>query len=165
MGAFFSQQLQGATDGRYALGSAYLVIAALTWAVYALAQKQLLQHLASAQIMWLLYGCCGGIFALFARPQQLVHLSGLQWGMLLFCGLNTIVAYGAFAESLDHWPASQVSAVLALAPIVTMGAMQIAGASLQLHPEQLTPLATLGAVAVVTGSIAIALGNRSGVQS
>jgi drug/metabolite transporter (DMT)-like permease len=159
--SFFHQQLITAlaTD-RYVEGSWLLVLAALTWAIYALAQKQLLQQLTSGQIMWVIYGCCGVIFGSLAHPAHLNHLSALQWGMLIFCGLNTFVAYGAFAESLQHWPASRVSAVLALAPIITIGAMAITAPWLSLHPEKITLLGIGGAVAVVSGSIGIALGNR-----
>jgi drug/metabolite transporter (DMT)-like permease len=158
MVGFFHEQL--AASKNYWYGSVLLVIAALTWSVYALAQKQLLRQLTSGQIMWLLYGCCGAIFGLFARPQSLLQLSGLQWGMLIFCGLNTFLAYGAFAESLVHWPASRVSAILAWAPIVTIVAMNLAAGWLPLHPENLSWLSIVGAVAVVVGSIAIALGDR-----
>jgi drug/metabolite transporter (DMT)-like permease len=155
---FFNQQLAIASN--YVAGSMLLVLAAATWAVYALAQKQLLQQLTSGQIMWLIYGCCGLIFGGFAHPQSLLTLSALQWGMLIFCGLNTFVAYGAFAESLVHWPASRVSAILALAPIVTIVAMQLSAGWLPLHPENLSPLGILGALAVVSGSIVISLGSR-----
>jgi drug/metabolite transporter (DMT)-like permease len=157
---FFNQQLAVAATGNYVAGSIMLVIAAATWAVYALAQKQLLQQLTSGQIMWLIYGCCGVIFGGFAHPQSLLTLSALQWGMLIFCGLNTFVAYGAFAESLVHWPASRVSAILALAPIVTIVAMNLTAGWLPLRPEHLSPLGIVGALAVVAGSIAISLGQR-----
>jgi drug/metabolite transporter (DMT)-like permease len=155
---FFNQQLAIASN--YVAGSVLLVLAAATWAVYALAQKQLLQQLTSGQIMWLIYGCCGLIFGGFAHPQNLLTLSALQWGMLIFCGLNTFVAYGAFAESLVHWPASRVSAILALAPIVTIVAMHLSVGWLPLHPENLSSLGILGALAVVSGSIMISLGSR-----
>ena len=157
--SFFHQQLAVTLATRqYLEGSGLLVLAALTWAVYALAQKQLLQQFTSGQIMWIIYGCCGTIFGCFAHPASLGNLSAIQWGMLIFCGLNTFVAYGAFAESLQHWPASRVSAVLALAPIVTIMAMAIASPWLAISPEKITLLGMSGAVAVVCGSIAMALG-------
>jgi drug/metabolite transporter (DMT)-like permease len=158
---FFNQQLVAvaATD-RYWAGSAMLAFAALTWAIYALAQKQMLQQLSSGQIMWIIYGCCGVIFGIFAHPASLLTMSPLQWGMMIFAGLNTFVAYGSFAESLAHWPASRVSAVLALAPIVTLVGMAIAAPWLSLHAEQITPLGIVGAVAVVVGSISISLNDR-----
>jgi drug/metabolite transporter (DMT)-like permease len=82
--------------------------------------------------------------------------------MLLFCGLNTLIAYGAFAEALEHWEASRVSAVLALTPIVTL--ISVWAVSLLvptlIAPEHLTILGVLGAVLVVAGSSAIALGKN-----
>lgn len=159
--SFFHQQLAVVLATRqYLEGSGLLVLAAMTWAVYALAQKQLLQQFTSGQVMWIIYGCCGAIFACFSHPASLGNLSAIQWGMLIFCGLNTFVAYGAFAESLQHWPASRVSAVLALAPIVTILAMAIAAPWLEIHPEKITGWGMSGAVAVVCGSIGIALGHR-----
>jgi drug/metabolite transporter (DMT)-like permease len=158
---FFHQQLTAVlATARYLEGSWLMVLAALAWAIYALAQKQLLQQLTSGQVMWVIYGCCGAIFSCFAHPANLGHLSALQWGMLIFCGLNTFVAYGAFAESLQHWPASRVSAILALAPIITIVAMAITAPWLSIQPEKITGLGLLGAVAVVSGSIGIALGHR-----
>ena len=162
MVGFFNQQLAvvAATD-KYWAGSAMVAFAALTWAIYALAQKQMLQQLSSGQIMWIIYGCCGLIFGVFSHPASVLALSPLQWGMLIFAGLNTFIAYGAFAESLAHWPASRVSAVLALAPIVTLVAMAIFAPWLSLHAEKITPWGIAGAVAVVVGSVSIALNDRS----
>jgi drug/metabolite transporter (DMT)-like permease len=159
---FFNQQLAvvAATE-KYWMGSAMLAFAGLTWAIYALAQKQMLQQLSSGQIMWIIYGCCGVIFGIFSHPASVLTMSTLQWGMLIFAGLNTFVAYGAFAESLAHWPASRVSAVLALAPIVTLVAMSILAPWLSLHAEQITPLGIAGAIAVVVGSVSIALNDQS----
>ncbi len=146
----------------YLLGNGILVIAAATWAVYALAQKQLLQKLPSSTIMLVIYGGCALLFSPLAAPQPLLNLSPLQFGMLLFCGLNTVIAYGAFAEALEHWEASRVSAVLALTPIVTLvsvWAVSLLAPSL-IAPERLTALGVLGAVLVVAGSMAIAMGKQ-----
>ncbi len=161
---FFHEQLKMviAAPATYLLGNGLLVIASATWAIYALAQKQLLQKLPSSTIMLVIYGGCAILFSPLATPQPLLILSPLQWGMLLFCGLNTLIAYGAFAEALEHWEASRVSAVLALTPIVTL--ISVWAVSLLvptlIAPEQLTILGVLGAVLVVAGSSAIALGKN-----
>jgi len=112
--------------------------------------------------MLLLYGGCGLIYTPLASPQKLLTLSPLHWGMLIFCGLNTLIAYGAFAESLEHWEASRVSAVLALAPIVTLIAMEVVSLLVPnlIAPENITVLGVVGAFLVVAGSMAIALGNK-----
>jgi drug/metabolite transporter (DMT)-like permease len=164
---FFSEQLKVLfTDvDRYISGSLMLVVAALTWAVYALAQKQLLAKLDSSHIMWVIYGVCGIFFGILAKPQSLLQLNAIEWTMLIFCGLNTVIAYGCFAESLQHWEASKVSAILALAPIFTIGSMSIITWLFPgfVTPEHLNLLSLAGAILIVSGSISISLG-KSGVR-
>jgi drug/metabolite transporter (DMT)-like permease len=162
---FFYEQLKimATQSDRYISGSIMLIIAGITWAIYALIQKQLLTKLASTHIMWVIYGVCGLIFGTMAKPQTLIELNSIEWMALIFCGLNTVVAYGAFAESLQHWEASRVSAILALAPIFTIVAMEITGylAPNLVAPEHITSLGLFGAILVVTGSISISLGKRN----
>ena len=159
---FFYEQLKAlATDSdKYVSGSIMLIIAGISWAIYALIQKQLLTKLDSTHIMWVIYGVCGLLFWTMAKPQTLIQLNSIEWIALIFCGLNTVIAYGAFAESLQHWEASRVSAILALAPIFTIGSMSIAAwlAPGLVVPEHITALGLLGAILVVTGSISISLG-------
>lgn len=162
---FFHEQLNNLLTApqQYLIGSSLLVIAAVAWAIYALAQKQLLQKLSSFSIMLFIYGGCSVLFTPLAKPQLIFSLSPLQLAALVFCGLNTLVAYGAFAEALEHWEASKVSAVLALAPIVTLISVDF-GSSIApqvIKPENLTFLAIIGAIMVVSGSMAIALGKSS----
>jgi drug/metabolite transporter (DMT)-like permease len=139
-----------------------LIIAGLSWAVYALVQKQLLTKLSSTHIMWTIYGACGILFSTVAKPQTLNQLNSIEWIALIFCGLNTVIAYGAFAESLEHWEASRVSAILALAPIFTIVSMSIIAwlAPGLVTPEHITPLGLLGAMLIVSGSMSISLGKR-----
>ena len=40
---------------RDSIGVLLVIVAAITWAAYALAQKQLLMHFNSQQIMWFIY--------------------------------------------------------------------------------------------------------------
>ena len=159
---FFYEQLQAlaADSDKYVSGSLMLIIAGISWAIYALIQKQLLTKLDSTHIMWVIYGVCGLLFWTMAKPQTLMQLNSIEWIALIFCGLNTVIAYGAFAESLQHWEASRVSAILALAPIFTIVSMSIAAwlAPGLVAPEHLTSLGLLGAILVVTGSISISLG-------
>ncbi len=161
---FFYEQLKVLTtnNDRYIGGSLLLIVAGLTWAIYALIQKQLLTKLDSTHIMWVIYGVCGLFFWAFAQPQLLLQLNPIEWIALIFCGLNTVIAYGAFAESLQHWEASRVSAILALAPIFTIVSMSLTAwlAPGLLAPEHITPLGLVGAILVVTGSMSISLGKK-----
>jgi drug/metabolite transporter (DMT)-like permease len=161
---FFHEKLTNliTAPANYLLGSSLVVLGAIAWAIYALAQKQLLQTLSAAHIMLIIYGGCAFLFSFFATPKSLFTLNSFHWSILIFCGLNTLIAYGAFAESLEHWEASRISAVLATAPIVTLisvDAVSVIAPAL-IAPEHLTTIAIAGAIMVVAGSIAISLGKR-----
>jgi drug/metabolite transporter (DMT)-like permease len=161
---FFAEQIKifGSENDQYIRGSLMLILAGLSWAIYALIQKQLLTKLESTHIMWIIYGACGLFFWIFAKPQTLIELNPIEWAALIFCGLNTVIAYGAFAESLQHWEASRVSAILALAPIFTIASMSL---TVWLAPglvmvEQITSLGLFGAILIVAGSMSISLGRN-----
>jgi drug/metabolite transporter (DMT)-like permease len=161
---FFGSQLRAlvADLDRYLLGSGILVVAAVTWAGYGLAQKQLLRALPSQALMLVIYLGCFACFSLGAHPGRIPGISGVDLGVLLFCAANTLVAYGAFAAALNHWEASRVSAVLALTPLATL-AFTLAGAALfpeLVHAESVSPFSIAGAAAVVTGSLLVTLGAR-----
>jgi len=164
MTLFFNDQFRLLTTAStaYLVGSFWLVLAALIWAFYALAQKQLLQYLPSTVIMWLIYGGSMLLFMPAASPQVLLTLTPLQWGMLIFSAFNTVLAYGAFAEALDHWEASRVSAVLSLTPIITLAAVFSVASLFPMlfSADRMTWLGWMGAIWVVLGSAWVALGRQ-----
>ena len=160
-GLFFNQRLGElfGSLGSYTLGVLTVLAAALVWVVYGLAQKQLLTQWNSVQIMMAIYLACAALLTPWAQPAQLLALSPLQAWLLLACCLNTLVAYGAFAEALAHWEASRVSATLALTPLVTLGAVAAAASlwPMLVPAEELNLLAYGGALLVAGGSALVAL--------
>ena len=147
-----------------AIGVAMVVTGATLWAVYALSQKQLLTALSSVNILMLLYAGAAVVLLPAATPGQVGLLDGFQRGLLVFGVVNTLGAYGCFAEALAHWDASRVSAILTLTPVVTIVA--VAGI-LAVWPaadigEPLDTLGLAGAALVVGGSMVAALGSRPG---
>jgi len=164
LAVFFHDRLAEvfAIETRLGLGVAIMLFAAVSWAVYALAQKQLLTQLASEQVLFLLYLGAVPLLLPPAHLAQVLALDGLQLGMLAFCCANTVIAYGCFAEALEHWEVSRVSAVVTLAPIFTLLGVHAAA---WLWPvaapaEALTGWNLLGAALVVGGSMTTALGAR-----
>ena len=145
------------------LGVALMIVAAIAWAIYRLAQKRLLTVFTSRQVLWMLY--VGATIALLpaAAPITMLNLDGLQLSMLAFCCANTLIAYGAFGEALHYWDLSRVSAVLTTAPLFTMASMWLVdrlGWDL-LAPEGLNAWSIVGALAVVGGSMTCALAGRT----
>ncbi|MEA5602986.1 DMT family transporter [Nostoc sp. UHCC 0252] len=162
---FFREQLTNlvTAHGTYILGSIFVALGATAWAIYALAQKQLLQSLSSSSIMLIIYGGCALLFTPLAKVKSVFILAPFHLGILIFCALNTLIAYGAFAESLEHWEASRVSAVIALAPIVTLILVALVSSAVPnlIPSEHFSFIALSGAALVVTGSVAIALGKAN----
>ena len=172
MWLFFRDQLAAAAGreavagaghaGDYVLGSACVVLGAVVWAGYALLQKQLLLRLDSMQVLLLIYLVASVALLPFSHPAALLRLDGLHWAVLGYCALNTIGAYGAFAEALAHWEASRVSAILATTPLLCIAAVTLVHAlwPAALAPERITPLGWGGAALVVGGSAAVSLLGR-----
>ncbi|MDP3977707.1 MAG: DMT family transporter [Pseudomonas sp.] len=159
---FFNQRLGELLTSlsEYTAGVLIVLLAAVVWAFYGLAQKQLLTVWNSLQVMMVIYLACALLLTPWAQPQQVFELSALQGWLLFACCLNTLVAYGAFAEALAHWEASRISATLAITPLVTFGAVALAASWWPDHvqPEQINWLAYGGAALVVLGSALTALG-------
>ena len=153
--------LAGVGEG-YLLGLMLLVLAAVTWTGYGMAQKQLLKHVNANDLLLLIY-VAGALFYLPASsPTQVLKLDGLGLVMLAFASLNTIIAYGSFGVAMTHWEASRVSAVITIAPLLTLFFVFLSNA---LYPgfvqaEPLDWMNWLGAVLVVCGSTTAAVGNR-----
>jgi drug/metabolite transporter (DMT)-like permease len=156
--AFFGDQQQG-RDAGYALGAGWVVLAAFVWAVYALLQKQLLVRLSSPAILWAIYVLAALLLWPVADPAVLLRLDVLHAGVVAYCALNTLVAYGAFAEALAHWEASRVSAILATTPILCVGAVAMVSAlwPWAIEAERLGPMGWAGALLVLGGSAAASL--------
>ncbi|MFO6483950.1 DMT family transporter [Escherichia coli] len=101
----------------YTWGVIFGVGAATVWVSYGVAQKVLLRRLASPQdpvfTVHFMYNC-----ALPLAKPGVMTLSHWQLACLIFCGLNTLVGYGALAEAMARWQAAQVSAIITLTPTV-----------------------------------------------
>lgn len=161
---FFRDQLGAFAEEATRLwqGALLIVLAAAAWAAYALAQKQLLKHYPSVSIMWFIYAFATIILLPATAPAQLWNLSPFSWALVSFCALNTLVAYGSFAESLSHWEASRVSAVLAVTPL---GTFAFVGLVERLYPnvlpaERLDWVSVTAAGLVVAGSMVTSLMGR-----
>lgn len=142
------------------LGVALFALASFVWAIYGLAQKWMLRHLQSQQILLLLYIGATIVLSPAAHPSVILKVDTVQAWMFAFCCANTVFAYGAFAEALKHWEASRVGATLTLTPLFTIAAMWCVEhfAPTLVAPEGLNWISIVGALVVVGGSMLCALG-------
>ena len=76
---------------------------------------------------------------------------------LIFCGINTLLAYGALAEAVKYIPLALISVIISLNPLITLLGMKIlpemgfAG----LQPDPIGSLGYWGGVIAVTGVVLV----------
>lgn len=146
----------------YTWGVIFGVGAACVWVSYGVAQKILLRRLASPQILFLLYTLCTIALLPLAKPGVVMQLDRWQLACLIFCGINTLVGYGALAEAMARWQAAQVSALITLTPLFTLlfsDVLSLAWPDIFARP-MLNMLALFGAFVVVSGAMYSAIGHR-----
>lgn len=164
LGIFFRDQLAVLAGDmtHYAGGVGLIVLAAAVWAAYALAQKQILSELSSPLIMLFIYAAAVLLLAPVARPGQLFAMDWIHVLAVAYCAFNTLAAYAAFSEALNHWEASRVGAILALTPLGTLMVVSFLSGlwPAYVEPESISAVGIVGAVIVVAGSMATSLGSR-----
>lgn len=110
----------------------------------------------------LLYTLCTIALLPLAKPGVITQLSDRQLACPVFCGLNTLVGYGALAEAMARWQAAQVSAIITLTPLFTLlfsDLLSLARPDFFARP-MLNLLGYLGAFIVVAGAMYSAIGHR-----
>ena len=166
---FFSDQLKGTpvSAHAYLIGSGFVIIAAVVWAGYALIQKQLLLRMSSQTILFFIYATATVLLLPFSHPQKILQLDSQHAWALAYCAVNTLIAYGAFAEALVHWQASRVSAILAVTPLLCLATVAIVHSisPSMVASENVTIVGYVGAVLVVIGSsLSSLLGQKKAEQ-
>jgi drug/metabolite transporter (DMT)-like permease len=143
----------------FTVGLLCMAVAAVVWAAYSLAQKQLLRAMSSGRILLVIYVAGFFLFLPFSSPASIAGLDAVGLALLGFCALNTLGAYGFYAESLNHWEASRVGAVLTIVPVLTLVFVAAGSAWFPafVQPESLDAAKLLGALLVVAGSMLAAL--------
>ncbi len=153
---FFNRRIVELADyaGRAGTGAIILVVAAVGWAVYGLAQKVLVRRFAPTQVLLLIYAGATLMLAASIAPRSLETMPPLELTMLGLSALNTLVAYGALAEALRHARVSTVGAVLAIGPVATL---VVTWTTNRLSPGFFEP--DLLNVATVAGAFVVTLGS------
>lgn len=146
----------------FALGIFMAVSASLIWVLYGLAQKLLLEQFSSQQILLVMYFGSAILFTPFAEIKLVENLSYFTLACLIFCCLNTVIAYGCYAEALNRWEVSKVSMIMPLIPIMTIIFSQLA---YKLDPSHfmepnLNSTSYIGALLVVLGALSAAAGHK-----
>ncbi|MEW6752403.1 MAG: DMT family transporter [Candidatus Latescibacterota bacterium] len=144
-------------------GGVLLVVAgAASWAVYALAQKQLLRDFTPDFVLPFVYLAGALLLWPAAQPALVLVQSWPRLLLLAVTALVTLVSYRCFSGALQHLEGARVSVVLSLSPLITVSGVAVAASLVpqRVHPEQLGAAGLLGALLVVGGSALTALAGR-----
>jgi drug/metabolite transporter (DMT)-like permease len=156
-GFFYWDQILQAVDDleRFRLGNMWILMGAATWTAFALLQKKLMKTYKPQQFNILIYLVSAILIFPTADLPELARLDVLGWLLVLFLALNTVVAYGALSEALIRIPASHVSVIISVNPLLTLAIMAyLTQTDVQwIKTEPIHWRGYLGAVLVVIGVI------------
>jgi drug/metabolite transporter (DMT)-like permease len=120
---FYSKQISSewqTSADLFNVGMFWIFIGASCWVVYASLQKSLVKKYQPQQLNLFLYGLPALLYTPLASPGTLLDVPMIYIIMLIFAGLNTLFAYGAFAEALKYTEANKVSVIIICNPIITI---------------------------------------------
>lgn len=159
---FYSQQLENllVSAGEYVKGNLFILIGALSWAVYALFNKSAVQGRSPQEVSMYVYGVAALVLFPTADLSSFVEFSWQVWLLFGFLAFNTIVAYGCLSEAMKRLKSATVSVVIILNPLITIAVIYLSNLfQLDLDMEKpLSLLTLLGALAILMGAILVVLG-------
>ncbi len=161
LGLFFNDRLAIFTSlNDSSFGILISISAAVVWVAYGMAQKLMSRQFSAQQILLIMYVGCVMVLMPFAQFSQIESLSGFTLGCFIYCCLNTLIGYGAYAEALNRWDISKVSVVVTLVPLFTILFSHVLP---RINPERfvmphLNTISYIGAFVVVLGAIISAVG-------
>lgn len=160
MALFFNLRYGELLQSVYGGGILLVVLAAVLWASYILAQKQMQVSVPPEVVLFVIYVASVVMLSPLAVPELLVDLSSVQVSLVILSAALTVVSYVSFGTAMNHLEASRTGVVVALTPLITMCNAYFAATYLTdlIDPEPLNVLVVIGAVLVVVGSVLGALG-------
>ncbi len=161
---FYYEQLAAlkGINGEYTKGILLISGGGIAWAVFASIQKGLVAKLGPNQLNLVIYAFCSLIFLPFIDLHNLMEQNLVEWLVLIFLGLNTVLAYGFLAIAIKYAEATKVSVIIALNPILTfVGMAFLAFIEVSwIEPEHFTLLSIAGAVIVLAGAVITILSRK-----
>lgn len=163
-GLFYRDQIKnllGSTN-EYQRGITWVVAAALAWVLFAALQKNLVKSHHAQGLNLIIYLVPALILWPLADFEVISNLTWPLWLLIVFLGLNTLLAYGAIAESFKYLPANKVGIIVTLNPIITIVTMTVLAAweVSWIEPERISSMGIVGASLILAGVILAIIAKR-----
>ena len=159
IGLFYSEQLGEMTAGadHFTRGLLLVLGGGLSWAVFATLQKGLVQKIHPNQLNLFIYGTCALGLVPLVKFSSFQGMTAVNWILLIYLGLNTVLVYGSLALAIKLTEATRVSVIITLNPIITFVTMAILTRMnvSWIEPESFSLVSVLGALTVLAGAILV----------
>ena len=158
---FYVDQRDNSGDPElYSFANGYIFFAAIVWVGYMVCQKSLSVSYGAQQLNLLVYATATVVLLPLVRWGDFIGGSAEGWAIMIFLSINTLLAYGALAESVKHIPLWLISIIIVLNPIITLlGMLVLPGfSSGWLEPETIATVGYTGALIAVSGVVLVVSG-------
>lgn len=147
--------ITGSEIENYNVGILWMIFCAATWAIYAILQKKEVRRFDPMQLNLIIFGVPALLLTPIADFTSFQPLSVGQWALIIYLGVNTLIAYGTLAFALKYLEANKVSVIIAINPLITFGAMAVLSNHkvTWIAPEAYTLTTLIGAVVALSGVI------------
>jgi drug/metabolite transporter (DMT)-like permease len=109
------------------------------------------------QLNLFIYGFCALALMPLVKYSRLLGMPPVNWYLLFYLGLNTVLAYGSLALAIKFTEATRVSVIITLNPIITfitMAWLTRMGVK-WIEPESFSILSLTVALTVLGGAILV----------
>jgi len=136
-------------------GFMWVELGAVTWVIYAALQKNLVQKHPAQLLNMVLYGIPALLYLPFADFSAFANLSLSGWMIVIFLGVNTLIAYGSIALAFKYTEAYKVSIIVTMNPIITLISMAVLSILevRWIKADNLSIYSFMGAILVIGGAV------------
>jgi len=157
MAVFYNNQILMLAENvsKYQKGVFLTIAGGIMWTCYAILQKGLVKRHEPLQLNVILFTLPAIALIPFVNFGEFRNLTPIIWMVLVFLGINTLIAYGSLAYALKYLDANKVSVIITMNPIITfsaLGGMILLDINWIAH-EKFTWISVAGAFTVVSGVI------------
>lgn len=155
MGIFYHDQILVLAENvsMYQKGVFLTVGGGIMWVSYAIIQKGLVRKYDPMTLNLVLFVLPAIGYIPFVDYHEFVNISSGTWLILIFLGMNTVIAYGSLAYALKYIDANKVSVIITANPIITFSALAllIVFDIRWIAHEKFTWISIVGAINVIIG--------------
>jgi drug/metabolite transporter (DMT)-like permease len=154
---FFDQQSRVAMSSEYYFADFLIIMSAIVWVGYMISQKFLSREYGAQSLNFLVYTVATVMLVGTVEWFEFATAGLNAWWALIFCGVNTLIAYGALAEAVKYIPLALISVIISLNPLITLIGMKILPAIgfANLQPDPVGMVGYFGGAIAVNGVVLV----------